>query len=322
LGNPLFAKGVLEDLKERGDLILYHGRWRIASSPALRIPRGVQEVVGRRMDHLGATGRAFLQLAAVFGREFTYRQVLCAWGDTEAALLDALDSILAARLIEETEEGYRFVHPVYRETAYQDLSRPRRSAMHRVAAKALETLYGVAPSPDADESLAHHWERSDLPVRAVSYLIRCGDRAAAVYTNPDALDRYRRALAILETEATPDDPALPFLLWEKIADTAALMGDSARSREALDRALAAAPEEAETLLRLRRKAAFQAVQVGDGEAACVHLEAAAAALGKAAPSLNETAEWANPPLCERSRGLGAPGDGRGEADCRGEPTPC
>ncbi|MBI5380202.1 MAG: AAA family ATPase [Nitrospirae bacterium] len=292
-GNPLFIRAVLEDLKEHGELELAEGAWRIPASMTPRVPRGVQEVLNRRIDRLGETGKAFLALAAVYGLEFSYPQVLCAWGGREGDLLDAFDQTLASRLIEETQEGYRFAHPLIRETAYQDLSRPRRAVFHREAAKALETLAGPQPSPEADEILAYHWERSDIPARAVPFLIRSGDRAAAVYANADALDRYGRVLTLLEVKKQPEAGSLCAQVWEKMADTAALMGDAARSREAFGRALEhVLPEDAGGLVRIRAKAAFQALQAGDGEAARAHLEAGAA-IGGADPALRETVEWAN-----------------------------
>lgn len=104
-GNPLFVTEVVRLLVQEGHL----SAERIAASKGsktttwtVRIPEGVREVIGRRLNRLSARCNETLTVAAVLGREFTLEQLGAVAEDmTEDMLLHSVEEALGARVVEE-----------------------------------------------------------------------------------------------------------------------------------------------------------------------------------------------------------------------------
>ena len=72
----------------------------------MRIPEGVREVIGRRLDRLSERCNETLTVAAVLGREFTLQQLNALIEDiTEDRLIEVLDEALMARVVEELPDA-------------------------------------------------------------------------------------------------------------------------------------------------------------------------------------------------------------------------
>jgi len=97
------------------------------------------------------------------------------------------------------ELEYIFKHELTREAAYNGLLRRERRRFHRQVAETLERLF-----PDRIEErlglLAYHWERAGERSRALEYLRRAGDQAAAQYANAEAIAYFNRALDLTPEE--------------------------------------------------------------------------------------------------------------------------
>ena len=110
-GNPLFLREIVRFLEQQG---LFSGdstSQMAALPPAIRIPEGVREVIGRRLNLLSASCNEVLALAAVVGRDFSHDLLLRVARRDDQALTDALDEALVAHIIEETTDGhYQFAH--------------------------------------------------------------------------------------------------------------------------------------------------------------------------------------------------------------------
>ncbi len=193
-GNPFFVRELLRHLIETGAIVRRDGRWG-SNLPVeeLGIPDSVREVVGRRLSRLSEEANQVLRIAAVVGSEFELPVVHVASGLDEDPLLAALDEGTSARLIVASAERYRFAHALVRDALYGQLSAPRRAAVHRRVADAIEAVH----RSNLDEylpALAHHCARSaDIP-RAVDYAKRAGDRALAQLAHDEAVVYYRQAL--------------------------------------------------------------------------------------------------------------------------------
>jgi tetratricopeptide (TPR) repeat protein len=119
----------------------------------------------------------------------------------------------------EFRDGYDFSHDLLRETAYAQVSPPRRWLLHRRIAQGLELLYPVNTDMVAAQ-LAEQYVRGGRPDRAVAYYRRAADVAARTFAHAEAIrlheqalsivrdlpegrDRDRQELAILEAIAAP-----------------------------------------------------------------------------------------------------------------------
>ncbi|MDP6823551.1 MAG: protein kinase [Dehalococcoidia bacterium] len=123
-GNPLFVTEVVRELVQSGDLAA--NRASGDSTWSVRIPEGVREVIGRRLDRLSERANETLTMAAVVGRDFTLDVLKELVEDTtESQLLDVLDEALGTRLIEELSDSvghYQFTHALMQETLSGELS--------------------------------------------------------------------------------------------------------------------------------------------------------------------------------------------------------
>ncbi|HEX2922858.1 MAG TPA: BREX system ATP-binding domain-containing protein, partial [Chloroflexota bacterium] len=101
-GNPFFVREVVLALMEAGKVERPEGIWQLRPGETLFVPASVREVIGLRLESLDREANRVAALASVVGRDFGYDLLRVAAGQDDAALLDLVDELLRARLIEET----------------------------------------------------------------------------------------------------------------------------------------------------------------------------------------------------------------------------
>jgi class 3 adenylate cyclase/DNA-binding NarL/FixJ family response regulator len=240
-GNPLFLREIVGFLEQEGVLGKDRATPLTALPPAIRIPEGVREVIGRRLNLLSKPCNRVLTLAAVIGRDFAHDVLLRASAQQdEQELIDALDEAMDAHVIEETTDGcYQFAHNLIRMTLYDELRTARRKQLHRSVGDALEaSLRG-----DVDSSLpelARHFLAAGDTDKAMDYARRAGERAEALLAFEDAVQFFQAALDALEQRSQPDDMARCRLLF--------LLGEALRKANDFPRALETLGEAAKLAL--------------------------------------------------------------------------
>jgi DNA-binding SARP family transcriptional activator len=210
-GNPFFVGEVVRLLREEGAL-----RPDASGTPerwSARIPDGVREVVGRRLERLSSPCSSTLTVASAIGREFGLGQLVLLVDELdEEALLDVLDEALAAHLVEELpgDDGrFEFTHALIQATLAAELSRMRRARLHARLAEALEVRYGAEAGGHAAE-LAHHFGEARPLLGAdsfVRYSALAGESALAARAPEQALVYFERALAAKGTAPTDNEAA-------------------------------------------------------------------------------------------------------------------
>ena len=195
-GNPFFMTEVIRLLSESGELTANY----IGTPEGLKVPEGVREVIGQRLNRLSELCNQVLTTASIIGREFEFRLLNSLMGDTtEDRVLEAVEEALAARVIEEpsgTMDRYQFSHALIQETLAQELSTTRRVRLHARIAEGLEELYGEDAETHAAE-LAHHFaeaQTSTGPDKLVRYTLLAGEQALAAYAWDEALAHFERGL--------------------------------------------------------------------------------------------------------------------------------
>jgi DNA-binding CsgD family transcriptional regulator/tetratricopeptide (TPR) repeat protein len=210
-GNPLFVTQVVQLLAQQGQLAsatAMTGRTR-----ELQIPPGVQEVIGRRLEHLSERCNQVLTVASVIGREFGLGLLEWLMADPSTSplrisghdlssneVLEGVEEALAARVLEEmphTEDRYQFTHVLIQNTLAQQLSAARRARLHAQIGQALEELYGVNAEAHAAE-LAYHFSQAATvlgPEKLVHYSLVAGEQALATYAHEEAVGQLECGLA-------------------------------------------------------------------------------------------------------------------------------
>jgi ABC-type oligopeptide transport system substrate-binding subunit/DNA-binding SARP family transcriptional activator len=204
-GNPFFLMEIVKALFEAGLIQMaggtWQGDWTYLSQEPLPIPVSLSETIQARVDALDDDAQEALRLAAVLGRAFDF-DVLCrAWGRGEGHALEALDTLLRRRLLDEASgavgRDYTFTHHKIQEVVYARIPRRHRQRAHTRAGAAMEQLYNSVERQVSAGELAHHFEQGDETEKAIGYLLQAGDEARKLYAHREAVDHYRRALALL-----------------------------------------------------------------------------------------------------------------------------
>ncbi|MHC2332960.1 helix-turn-helix transcriptional regulator [Bradyrhizobium sp. USDA 4454] len=205
-GNPLFVREVVRFLEQEGHL-------KLASSamiPAtIRLPEGIREAIGRRLNLLSAACNDVLATAAVIGHELRLDVLIRASRPyTEEAILEAVDEALATHILEEIGSAlYQFTHTLVRITLYDELRTGERRRRHNAVGEAIEMVHRHDLTPVLS-NLAHHFRAAALGStvdRAIDYATRAGHNADAALASEEAVDLFRNALDMLDTKET-DEP--------------------------------------------------------------------------------------------------------------------
>lgn len=210
-GQPLFTVELLRGLQERGDLRRdAEGCWVAEEAVGWgRLPARVEALIAERVDALPRGARALLEVASVEGERFT-AEVLAAVGGREVSdVLGALSSPpLRDRLVatdgvqsiaEQRLSRYRFRHELVRAYLYNSLDTAQRAYLHEGVGRALEGLHGER-AREVAATLAWHYERASLMLRAATHLDRAARRAIHLTAVPEAEALCRRGLALLARE--------------------------------------------------------------------------------------------------------------------------
>ncbi len=228
-GNPLFLREIVRFLEHQGLFRADRSVPLAALPPAIRIPEGVKEVIGRRLNLLSAHCNEVLAIGAVIGRDFSHDLLLRAARQDEQGLNDALDEALGAHVIQETaDRQYQFAHNLIRMTLYDELRPARRRQLHHAAGNALEASHRADIGAALPE-LARHFLAAGDADKAIEYARRAGERAEALLAFEDAVELFQTALEATEQRPQPDDAGRCRLLL--------LLGEALRKANDFPRAL-------------------------------------------------------------------------------------
>jgi DNA-binding SARP family transcriptional activator len=219
-----------------------------AANPAL--PAGVQAVLTRRLQQVSPPAHDLLDVAAVIGRSFTFDVLAHAVEMGDDALVRGLDELWQRRIVRQHgADAYDFTHDKLRAVAYASLSLARRRRLHGRVATALDAVYTTNLDAVCGQ-IAAHYERAGMLEHAATYERRAAEVAHRLYANLDAIEHYRRALALLGTGHLAEAAAL----HNQMGDLLHLLGRYDDARQAWEHAKADTPvEDVIALAHLHRK---------------------------------------------------------------------
>ncbi len=238
-GNPFFLISILQCLQEEAG-----NRQKNFSSAAtspqlmpISLPDALRQAVRDRLRRVSAEARTVLEVAAVFGRRFSFQDLELAYPGGSLTLVDIVENLLARQLLREVEAGryYDFSHDKIREVVYSDLSAVRRRLLHRAYAVALEEQ-----APDRAAVLAEHYEKGEVWDKAIHYLRQAAFQAHTLFALGEAVGFYDRAITLAEANPGVVDHEALINLHEHRGDARALAGDFVGATADLQPALRAA----------------------------------------------------------------------------------
>ena len=209
-GNPFFVTEVVRLLIRDGDLTKESAdgiaEWSI------RVPDGVRDVVGRRLNRLTEPCAQTLSTASVMGREFEPGHLTQMIEDFSIdRTMQMLGEAQAAGLIEESssEGQYQFTHDLIQQMLYEEQSTHQRVMSHARIGRGLEDLYGDDADSHAAE-LSYHFEAARTTLgddKFVHYSLVAGEQALSAHAYEAAETRFRTALDTKQGIATDEDTA-------------------------------------------------------------------------------------------------------------------
>jgi adenylate cyclase len=249
-GNAFYIEQLAYALRESGAIAQDGGVWIARRSLGLIVPDSVQELLGARIDGLGAGPARVVRAAAVVGRTFWYRVLERI--DPSPTLRSDIDHLIDQGLVErrgiDPEVTHAFRHALIQEVAYLKQLVSQRRGLHVRVADAIGDLFAERADEYVD-IIAYHYARGDDDAKASVALLRAGQRARRLYAIDEALAYFRAAL-----EHGARDPAAIVSACEGIADVEGFRGNYAEAAAGYQQALAAlAPADAAARSRLLRK---------------------------------------------------------------------
>jgi predicted ATPase len=207
-GIPLFAEEMTKAVLEAESELEAHQTAAAVPMPALVVPATVHASLMTRLDRLGPA-KEVAQIGSVIGREFSHQLLASVMGKPEAALVSALDRLIAAGLLFRQgvppHATYLFKHTLVRDAAYGTLLREPRRAVHARIAEVLEAQFtDIAESEP--ELLAHHCTEARLIEKAARLWGKAGQRSLERSALVEATAQLARALD--QIAALPGAPAL------------------------------------------------------------------------------------------------------------------
>ncbi len=203
-GNPLFIQEMLSTLKAEAILWRSDDVWSLDALDRVAVPPFVVQLIEGRLSTLDAPTRKLLELASVIGQEVSLELLMRFSGTSADDLAPSLNRALETRLFDETVDPdvVQFRHALVREALYSGIMLLQRQSWHRHLADIMLDM----EHPDPDR-LVTHLERASDP-RLLGWLIRSGDSAAARYAWDTAVERYERAVTLLDLRGSADPAQL------------------------------------------------------------------------------------------------------------------
>ena len=162
------------------------------------LPPKVQALLEARLAQISPPARELTGLAATIGREFSFKLLAKASNCDEDTLVHELDELWQRRIVREHgTDAYDFCHDKLREVAYRGMSAAHRRLLHHHVAQGLETLYMTDLNP-VSHQVAAHYERANLPEKAIPYYLRAARMARQVYANEEAISLLQHGLKLVQ----------------------------------------------------------------------------------------------------------------------------
>ena len=202
-GNPFYIEEVINSLIESETLIRDNGDWKLTRAiTEAEVSSTIHGVISGRLDRLEKESKRILQEASVIGRTFFY-EILNQVSELKDQIdknlrgLERLDLIRAKTLQPDLE--YIFKHALTQEVVYSGLLKKERQLIHERIGLVMEQLFHDR-LPEFYETLAYHFQQGQAVTKAVTYLIKSGEKSLRRYAVEESNQYYQEAYNLLKNQ--------------------------------------------------------------------------------------------------------------------------
>ncbi len=213
-GHALFTVELVTNLQESSALWRdVQGCWQAQDIVSWsKLPAKTEAIIAERIGRLPQTLRQLLRVASVQGETFVAELVAQVLQRPLPEIIRLLSGEFARsyRLVQavgrqqvgtETISRYRFRHSLFQQYVYGRLDAIERAQLHQTTGEALLRLYEAANLElmSIAAELAYHFDAAQVVARAVYYHQLAGEHALRLSAQAEAINHYRRSLALLAT---------------------------------------------------------------------------------------------------------------------------
>jgi predicted ATPase len=205
-GNPYYINELINTLMVRGALVRDRetGQLRkLFPITSLDLPDNLQRLLLVRIGRLLPEERYVLQIASVIGRTFWFNVLQAVAAESKNMKAD-LAALQRAQMVQEGEKipglgmSYQFKTTLVRDAAYDSLLNTQRVIYHAKVAEYLENVSGPETMVGYFGVLAYHYRHANQTKKELYYTLQAAEQARSLYSNDEALERYNRALELLD----------------------------------------------------------------------------------------------------------------------------
>lgn len=228
-GNPLFIEELIERIYKDGFFQIKDGKLSLIKNlNEASIPDKITNLFLQEIDKLPPDTKQVAKIASVIGREFSKKILEEIWQREDLGFhLRKLEESGIAYADKTKEDHYIFKHSFVRDAAYNLLLRKEQKELHKKVGEAIEKLY-INHLEEFYESLAYHFELSDVLEKALYYNYKSGINLANIRMYSAACSKLRKAEEILEkisgSENEMVDKSMIFDLYYRYAEALLKVG--------------------------------------------------------------------------------------------------
>ena len=242
-GIPLYAVETVRMLIDRDIVQPIDGVYRLVGDVGeLTVPATLQSLLAARLDTLHPDERRLVADAAVLGGTFPAEALIAVSGQPEPQVRRLLSELIRREVLAvradplSPQRGhYAFVQTMFRQVAYDTLSRRERKARHLAVAEHLQTVF-ADQGEEIAEVIATHLldalravpddpDTPELRTQTVAMLSRAGERAERTGAPTAASTAYTTAANLLQSTGGAENELAAAALWERAGKAADLITD-------------------------------------------------------------------------------------------------
>jgi class 3 adenylate cyclase/tetratricopeptide (TPR) repeat protein len=246
-GIPLYAVETVRMLIDRDAVQPVEGMYRLLGDVGeLAVPATLQSLLAARLDSLDPDARALVADAAVLGGSFPVDALIAVSGKPGPLVRQQLSELVRREVLGvradplSPERGqYGFVQTMFRQVAYDTLSRRERKARHLAVATHLKAVFADEGEEMAEVIATHLIDAltavpddpdvPELQQQAVAMLTRAGERAVRTGAPATAAKTFATAADLLQ-HGTPEADLTAARLHERAGAAFGTSRDLATSR--------------------------------------------------------------------------------------------
>lgn len=220
-GNPFFVTELLRQMRDEGAIADQDGVFSITMEN-YQIPASIEEVVKKRLDALDPDCMAMAEYISCIGKESDIS--IAKSIQTLKNPSSALDKLAISGIINISGNRAEFSHAIFHGAVYGGISRRWLEVYHKKIGEHYEHAYAGNLEVVYYE-LARHYSSGHVDIKAFDYCTRAGEKAEGSFAMEQALEFYRKALAILpKARLGPSFQQKGLELHERMGDILMLTG--------------------------------------------------------------------------------------------------